>query len=145
MSESKLLIRSLNMRDTEAIQAIDELNTGSTKRRVDNDLWRLTAESTTSFGIDVGGKLAGFILADVRPWEFGAREPVGWIIAVGVDPAHKGHGIGRALGERVLAEFKRLGVGHVATLVSDENKELTPYFESLGLSSSARRVLEGKL
>ncbi len=139
-----ITVRSLTMKDTEPIQRIDELNTGSTKRRVDNELWRMIAESTTSFGVDKGGKLAGFILADVRPWEFGAREPVGWIVAVGVDPAHKGSGIGAELGKRVLAEFKRLGVDHVATLVEEDNKELTSYFQSLGLKTSTRKVLEGE-
>lgn len=135
------VIRALRYEDVKAIASIDEANTKHAAERKDMDLWRLIGESTTSFGAEVDGRLVGFILADVRPWEFGARDPVGWIIAVGVDPKWKGHRLGRRLGERVFEEFRRLGVVHMCTLV-EPGSELTRYFESMGFRASRRVVLE---
>src|ERR1051326_3732751 len=110
-------VRALTLKDTERILEIDEAVTGVPKKAGDNDLWRLIAETTTCFGVEEEGKLVGFILADVRPWEFGNRAPVGWIIALGVDPKAQKHGTGRALGQRVVEQFERLGITQFKTLV----------------------------
>jgi len=138
------VIRALRYEDVKAIAAIDEANTKHAAERKDMDLWRLIGESTTSFGAEADGKLVGFILADVRPWEFGARDPVGWIIAVGVDPAFKGHKLGRRMAERVIEEFRRLGVEHMSTLV-EPGSELVRYFDSLGFKPGPRLVLERRV
>ncbi|MHB8604613.1 MAG: GNAT family N-acetyltransferase [Thermoplasmatota archaeon] len=134
-------IRALKLTDTDAILGIDSAVSGDAKRTGDNDLWRLIAETTTCFGAEEHGRLVGFVLADVRPWEFGHRAHVGWIIALGVDPKAQGRGVGRHLGERVLTEFDRLGVAEVKTLVGDANKELADYFRALGFAPSGEQVL----
>ncbi|HVL48774.1 MAG TPA: GNAT family N-acetyltransferase [Candidatus Thermoplasmatota archaeon] len=144
MSAREPVIRALRYEDVKAIAAIDEANTKHAAERKDMDLWRLIGESTTSFGAEADGKLVGFILADVRPWEFGARDPVGWIIAVGVDPAFKGHKLGRRMAERVIEEFRRLGVEHMSTLV-EPGSELVRYFDSLGFKPGPRLVLERRV
>ena len=60
---------------------------------------------------DVGGGVVGFLVGDVRPWEFGEDREVAWVKVVGVDPRHQGSGIGQSLGERPARD---LGVsGHV--------------------------------
>src|SRR5688572_4201358 len=134
-------VRELTLRDLDRILAIDQRITKVKRKATDNDLWRLLAETTTCFGAEVDGRLVGFVLADVRPWEFGVRQPVGWIIALGVDPKHQKAGIGRKLGERVLAEFRKLGVGEAKTLVGAKEKDLAGYFESLGFKEGGERVL----
>ncbi len=134
-------IRSLTLQDLDRILQIDEKNTGVKRRAGDNDLWRLIAETTTCFGAEVGGVLAGFVLADVRPWEFGNRAPVGWVIALGVDPAHQHHGIGKALGQRVLEEFRKLGVDEQKTLVDRKDATLLGYFKALGFKEGRELVL----
>ncbi|HWG91143.1 MAG TPA: GNAT family N-acetyltransferase [Candidatus Thermoplasmatota archaeon] len=142
MATSNVLLRGLTTADVPAIQRIDALNTKDRGQRQGTELWSLMAETTTSFGAEVDGKLAGFVLADVRPWEFGARESVGWIIAIGVDPAYKGRGIGRLLGERVVQQFRKLGVRHFSTLVEESDTQLLGYFKTLGFKESPRVVLE---
>lgn len=134
-------VRELHLRDLDRILEIDEAITRTRRGAEDNDLWRLLAETTTCFGAESGGTLVGFVLADVRPWEFGSRSPVGWIIAVGVDPRAQGKGVGRLLGDRVLQEFRRLGVGEIKTLVQDEEKGLRRYFEDLGFRAGSEVVL----
>src|SRR3970282_2113493 len=51
---------------------------------------------------EVGGKAAGFLVGDIRPWEFGEDREVAWVKVVGVDPRHQGSGLGRLLGGRFL-------------------------------------------
>jgi GNAT superfamily N-acetyltransferase len=141
MSTSAPRVRALTLKDVDAILEIDSAVTKTPVKHGDNDLWRLIAETTTCFGAEIDGKLAGFVLADIRPWEFGRRAHVGWVIALGVRPDAQGKGIGRLLGERVLDQFQRLGVTRVQTIVEPETADLGPYFEALGFKETDARVL----
>lgn len=136
-----LRVRSLTLHDVDKILEIDAAVTKQPAKFGDNDLWRLIAETTTCFGVEQGGKLQGFVLADIRPWEFGRRAHVGWVIALGVRPDAQGKGIGKLLGERVLDQFQRLGVTRVQTIVEPETADLGPYFEALGFHATDARVL----
>lgn len=141
----EIRVRALQYTDVELIHEIDRTVTMDSGPRSNVDLWTLIGESTTSFGAESSGQLVGFVLADVRPWEFGAREAVGWILALGVHPNFQGRGVGKALGDRVLQEFRRLGVRHVSTLVENEDKALRQYFESIGLRPQSQVVLGMRL
>lgn len=134
-------VRALTLKDTERILEIDAAVTKTPVKSADNDLWRLIAETTTCFGAEVDGKLMGFVLADIRPWEFGRRAHVGWIIALGVHPDAQGKGLGKLLGERVLDQFRRLGVTRIQTLVEPETRDLEGYFKALGFADAPARVL----
>ena len=134
-------IRALTLKDTDRILEIDAAVTKTAVKSGDNDLWRLVAETTTCFGAEVDGKLEGFVLADIRPWEFGRRAHVGWVIALGVSPQQQGKGLGKLLGERVLDQFHRLGVSRVQTLVEPETAELEGFFKGLGFKESPAKVL----
>lgn len=83
-------------------------------------------------GAEADGRLVGFILGEVRTWEFGSGEKTGWIEVLGVDPEFWGLGIGRRLGEALLKEFKERGVVRVRTLVDSYSGELIAYFRALG-------------
>ncbi|MHB8584980.1 MAG: GNAT family N-acetyltransferase [Thermoplasmatota archaeon] len=140
-TQGSVLIRSLGYSDVARIHEIDRVVTMDSTPRSEVDLWSLIGESTTSFGAEIGGQLAGFVLADVRPWEFGAREAVGWILAIGVHPESQHHGVGKLLGDRVLAEFRRLGVRHASTLVGNDDKTLRSFFQGLGFAPQPQFVL----
>lgn len=139
MSEPR--VRALTLKDVDRILEIDAAVMKTPVKTGDNDLWRLIAETTTCFGAEVDGKLVGFVLADIRPWEFGRRAHVGWIIALGVDPKAQRHGLGKMLGEKVLDQFHRLGVTRIQTLVDPETATLEPYFKSLGFAEARTKVL----
>jgi predicted N-acetyltransferase YhbS len=88
------------------------------------------------------GEVVGLIVGDIRPWEFGEAEPVGWIRVVGVDPKDQGQGVGRALGDALLAHFRRKGVRKVRTLVEWDAGDVISYFKALGFDRSDLVPLE---
>src|SRR3970282_3010192 len=81
---------------------------------------------------EVGGKRAGFLVGDGRPWEFGEDREVAWVKVVGVDPRHQGMGLGHLLGEHFLREVRRRGIRRVKTLVEWDAGDLVAYFHALG-------------
>ena len=134
-------VRALTLHDVDAILEIDSAVTKKPVKTGDNDLWRLIAETTTCFGAESEGKLVGFVLADIRPWEFGRRAHVGWVIALGVRPDAQGKGVGKMLGDRVLDQLHRLGVSRIQTIVDHDTQDLAPFFKALGFHESDARVL----
>src|SRR3972149_10993963 len=48
----------------------------------------------------VGETVAGFLVGDVRPWEFGEDREVAWGKVVGGGPRHPGSGLGGLPGGR---------------------------------------------
>jgi ribosomal protein S18 acetylase RimI-like enzyme len=98
-----------------------------------------------SLGAEVDGKLVGFIIGEIKLWEFGKGEKTGWIKALGVDPQFQGKGVGKALGERLLDHFKRRGIKRVRTLVEWYAGDLISYFKSLGFDILNMIPLEKKL
>ena len=98
-----------------------------------------------NLGAEIDGKLAGFVFAEARLWEFGLAERAGWIKVLGIDPDYQGKGIGRKLGETLLEHFKRNKIRKVRTLVNWYDGELLSYFRSLGFDILNMIPLEKEL
>jgi flavin-dependent dehydrogenase/ribosomal protein S18 acetylase RimI-like enzyme len=77
------------------------------------------------------GRVVGFLLAEVRGWEF-ATKLSGWLEVVGVDPAHQSRGVSRALLEELFASFRRAHVSVVNTMVNWNDGDLIDYFRANG-------------
>ncbi len=140
-------IRRLAEADVPAIEKIEKAITKSTRT---GSLGRNVREQLRSGGeaclaADVDGKFAGFIVGDIRPWEFGEDRDVGWVKVVGTDPAFQGQGVGKALGEALLKVFKEKGVARVRSLVEWHAGDMIAYFKSLGFDRSDLIPLERKL
>ena len=92
-------VRRMRTQDADAVLRINERITGRpyeaqwASKIIDdinrNPLGCLVAEE--------GGEIVGFILGDIRGWEF-AIPKSGWIEIVGVDPRFQGKGVARAPG-----------------------------------------------
>ncbi|MFX0116104.1 MAG: GNAT family N-acetyltransferase [Candidatus Hodarchaeota archaeon] len=98
-----------------------------------------------SLAADVGGKVAGFMVAIPEIRTYGLGRGVGWIKLLGVHPDYKGKGIGRSLGDAILEHFSNSGIKQVKTLVDWDDRELIPFFQSLGFDKSKMIVLERDL
>lgn len=134
-------IRPLDELDISDIVAIDEALSGRYRpevweRRISYYLRRAPESSVVA---EVDGKVAGFMLGEVRSGEFGLEEPTGWIEVLGVDPRQQGKALGRRMAEAILEYFRAQGAHGVRTLVDEQREDLRSFFESLGFEPSGLR------
>ena len=87
-----------------------------------------------SLGAELDENIVGFIIGEIRIWEFGIGERTGWIRILGVDPDYQRRGIGRKLGEALLEHFERRGITRVRTMAEWYTGDLISFFRSLGFN-----------
>lgn len=141
-----LTIGPLRATDLNAVVSLDAL---LTERRKPAYWKKAFAEFVTprrridrvGLGARLDRALAGYLLGDVRAFEFGSP-PCGWIFAVGVDPARAHHGIGSALVAEAVRRFQRAGVTTVRTMVGRRDVSLLAFFRSNGFVGGSFTQLE---
>src|SRR5258707_2413359 len=110
-------IRPMTELDIEGITRIDERITGTYRP----DVWEqrvgyyIRRDAESSQVAEVGGKVAGFMMGEVRGGEFGLEEPTGWIEVFGVDPDARGRGLGRKVIHTLLQHFPAPGAAIAPT------------------------------
>ena len=90
------------------------------------------------------GKLMGFVVGEIRAWEFGSP-PCGWVIALSVRPERREHGIGSLLFDTLCGEMKRDGVKTIRTMVLGNDKVNLSFFRGKGLAAGPYIELERRL
>lgn len=90
---------------------------------------------------DSGERIEGFVIGDVRDWEFGSP-PCGWVFAISVRADARQAGIGTRLLEAITESFRRLGVTSVRTLLARENRLILSFFRSQGMMAAPFIALE---
>jgi ribosomal protein S18 acetylase RimI-like enzyme len=145
--KSSVQIRGADADDTEAIIALDAEMAGESKP----EYWRrklaqITGGTDGHVGLvaEKNGKLIGFMLGEVRSWEF-RQPPTGWITACGVDPLHRRKGIARQLLAEMLDDFRHRGLDNVRTMVEWADGEVLSFFTSMGFDRGPFIELEKKL
>ncbi len=88
-----------------------------------------------------GGGLLGYIVGEVRDWEFGSP-PCGWVFGIGVRPAEREAGVASALLEAISDAFRRQGVATVRTLIARDNRLVLSFFRSQGMMAAPVIPLE---
>lgn len=146
-SQSPLKIRPVNETDLGDITAIDEKISGQYRPEVWENrlLYYIRRDPDASLVAESGGRVVGFMLGEVRSGEFGLEEPTGWIEVLGVDPEHRGGGVGRSLGEAMLDGFRAKGAHKVRTLVDEGMDGIAQFFTSLGFEPAPVRSFQREL
>jgi len=93
---------------------------------------------------EAGGCIEGFIIGEVRDWEFGSP-PCGWVFAISVRPGARQSGIGSRLLNAICGGFRRLRVSKVRTMLSRDNHLILSFFRSQGLMAAPFIPLEANL
>ncbi|HMI30307.1 MAG TPA: N-acetyltransferase [Candidatus Limnocylindrales bacterium] len=140
-------IRSLSELDIAGIVAIDERLSGVYRpdvweRRV---MFYLRRDPDASQVAEMGNKVVGFMLSDLRGGEFGLEETSGWIERFGVDPDFQGRSIGRRLFEAVVQHLKSQGATTVRTLVEKGDSELATFLRAVGFKDAPLAALEMRI
>jgi ribosomal protein S18 acetylase RimI-like enzyme len=142
----ELTVRPVRRADLESVIAIDSQVTGLEKRDYWRAVYRRYGEAAATPGAqflvaEAGGEVVGFIIGEVRDWEFGAP-PCGWVFAIDVRPDARQSGIGTRLLESILAGFRRAGVRKVRTMLASDNTLILSFFRSQGMMAGRFIPLE---
>lgn len=139
------VVRNLRPRDLEAVIALDGKITG--RRR--EEYFRIKLEQAlketgvqVSLAAEAGGAFAGFLLCRVYYGEFGEPEAAAVLDTLGVHPAFRGKGIGRALLAQLRTNLLGLGIRTLHTEVSWDGQELMAFFHREGFRPAPRYCLD---
>jgi GNAT superfamily N-acetyltransferase len=139
-------VRELARRDLDEVIRIDAHHTGARK----TDYWkRIFREffgprgrrGRVALAAEVEGRCAGYLLGEVRAFEFGS-EPCGWVIAVAVDAPYLRCGIASRLLDEACRRFARTGVATVRTMVRRNDVPVLSFFRASGFAAGPYVQLE---
>lgn len=147
-SERKYSVRLAKATDIPQVIAIDTENTGLSKAEYWEDLLERYNSRSTDLDDDTqpksvkryrfflvacdGDTVLGFIIGEVRAWEFGSP-PCGWIFAVGVRGNTRQGGVGHILLEALNERFRKAGVTKVRTMLARDDTLIMSFFRSQGM------------
>lgn len=129
-------IRPVRRDDLDEVIAIDTMVTGIEKLDYWNSLYRRYADAVATgqhfLVAEMGDEVIGFVIGEVRDWEFGSP-PCGWVFAIDVRPDARLGGTATQLLQAICARFKKAGVSKVRTMLSRDNTLILSFFRSQGM------------
>lgn len=143
-------IRPATFDDAAAVVALDDQVTGEKKAAFWSDiLSRYSGDNAGDERFFLAAEaadrgLAGFIVGEIRAWEFGSP-PCGWVIALNVNPELRERGIGTQLFDALCDEMQALGIRTIRTMVRRDDKVNLSFFRGEGLAAGPYIELERHL
>jgi GNAT superfamily N-acetyltransferase len=138
-------VRAVRRGDLPEVIALDATVTGLHKADYWQRVYRrygVAGQGLRHFLVAVDGtRVVGFIIGEVRDWEFGSP-PCGWVFAIDVDPSARQKGVGTALLAAVRERFERVGVKTLRTMLARENTLILSFFRSQGMTAGRLIPLE---
>jgi GNAT superfamily N-acetyltransferase len=139
------VLRALRPADLNAVVEIDRRIIGRSRRVFFERRLKAALADPAGFivvAVEAEGACTGFAIARLQNGEFGDDRRVAVLDVIGVDPAHRGAGVGSLLLEGITARMKRYGVGELRTQVDWRDQELIRFFAAAGFGLAPRQVLE---
>jgi ribosomal protein S18 acetylase RimI-like enzyme len=130
-----LVVRAARASDIAAVAGLDRQNTGLPKPAYWKDMFERYGKRPNRYflvGVDGDDRVLGFIIGEVRAWEFGSP-PSGWIFALGVAPEHRLRKIGSRMFEAMCDCLAAAGVDTVRTSVARDDELNLAFFRSQGM------------
>jgi GNAT superfamily N-acetyltransferase len=144
-ADDAVVVRPVRRGDLDQVIAIDASVTGLEKRRYWASVYRRyggAQRGTQQFLVALAGeRVVGFVIGEVRDWEFGSP-PCGWVFAIDVDPQARLGGVGTRLLEAISAGFRRSGVRKLRTMLARDNTLILSFFRSQGMMAGPLISLE---
>ena len=139
------VIRPVDIADLDAIATIDAQTTGHVK----TDYWFELLHRYGTRGrqqrfflvAEDASRIEGFIVGEVRDWEFGSP-PCGWVFGINVRPDARLGGIGARLLSAINECFRKAGVTKVRTLLARDDQLVLSFFRSQGMMAAPFIPLE---
>ena len=132
--------------DLDQVIALDATVTGIEKRNYWQRVYRRYGVGAKGehrwFLVALAGyQVAGFLIGEVRDWEFGSP-PCGWVFAINIDPEARQAGVGARLLSTLSTSLRRAGVRKLRTLLSRDNTLILSFFRSQGMMAAPMIPLE---
>jgi ribosomal protein S18 acetylase RimI-like enzyme len=143
----KLAVRSAQAGDLADVAAIDAETSGVEKAAYwkERFAWYAGGHRDRFFlVVERAGEVLGFIVGEVRAWEFGSPRS-GWIFALGVRRSARLQGIGTVLFDAICGRFRKAGVEHVRTMLAKDASLVMSFFRSQGMMAGPFIQLEKPL
>ncbi len=138
-------IRNATLADFNAVLGLDTVGVPEEKPAYWNEIFNryVTIGRDDGFFLvaEINDKVIGFIVAEVRAWEFGSS-PCGWVFALSVSPTAREIGVGQLMLKEICLRLKKIGVTTVRTMVDRDNKLTLSFFRSQGLRTGRYIELE---
>jgi ribosomal protein S18 acetylase RimI-like enzyme len=139
-------VRRLSRQDLDDVVRIDAYHTGARKadywERIFREFFGSRAgRGRVALAAEVEGRFAGYLLGEVRAFEFGS-EPCGWVIAVAVDAPYLRRGVASKLLDEACRRFARTGVTTVRTMVRRNDVPVLSFFRASGFAGGPYVQLE---
>ena len=144
-ADDTLVVRPVRRGDLDQVIAIDAAETGLEKRKYWASVYRrygAGGRSEPQFLVALShGLVVGFVIGEVRDWEFGSP-PCGWVFVIDVVPQARLSGVGTKLLEAISASFRRAGVRKLRTMLARDNTLILSFFRSRGMMAAPLISLE---
>ena len=128
-------IRVAQASDIDAVSKIDATITSIAKSGFWNDMFERYGKREKRYFLvaeDNNSNTIGFIVGEVRAWEFGSP-PSGWVFALGVNPDARLNKVGSRLFDAICDCLSRDGVDKVRTMLAREDELNMTFFRSQGM------------
>ena len=143
-----LSIRNATSRDLDAVISLDQVTTKEAKP----EYWSKILSHYVSGGskdglfliVESDLEVVGFIVGEVRAWEFGSP-PCGWVFALAVLPSARKLGIGNRMYREMEARWKKAGVAMLRTMADRDDRSSLAFFRSMGFRTGSFIELEMQL
>jgi L-amino acid N-acyltransferase YncA len=137
--------RALTAADLERVIAIDRIHSGRSRRHFFEKRFANAQARPDDFvqvGIATAEGLQGFAVARILRGEFGHKDAVAVLDAVGVDPQSREHGLGQSLMEGLVDLSEKRGVRTLQSQVSWTQFDLLRFFNASRFKLAPRLDLE---
>ncbi len=129
VAEDTIKIRHLRAEDIPHLQEIDRKITQRSTTWDNVDIY-LAGGPLLSFIAELNGEVIGFLLGDVKSYEFGLAQSA-WIETIGVSPDHQRDGVGRMLVSAFLDHCRRSNISNVQVLVRQDDRALHGFLDAM--------------
>jgi GNAT superfamily N-acetyltransferase len=144
----ELSVRPVEAADLGEVIAIDAEITGMEKTDYWYELFHRYGGGRTRQRLFLvaqsGDAIQGFIIGEVRDWEFGSA-PCGWVFGLSVRASARLAGVGARMLEAICDGFRHAGVNKVRTLLARDNSLVLSFFRSQGMMAATFIPLEKDL
>jgi len=138
-------IRPLRADDIECVIAIDRGYSGHSRRRFFEKRFAAAEVKPEDFihvGVVQDGALRGYAIARVLRGEFGHKQAVAVLDAIGVDAESRERGVGQALMAELNAMMSRRNVRALQSQAEWTNQDLMRFFAAAGFQLAPRLTLQ---